>query len=82
MTPEEKLAARRKIEIEYASKAERLNIVHQLLRAHALYETRRELRRAGRRGADRRRVHRPHDAGPSLVGGSAPGGRSQGRRPA
>jgi preprotein translocase subunit SecA len=38
MTPEEKLAARRQIEIDYASKAERLNIVHQLLRAHALYE--------------------------------------------
>ena len=26
------------LEIEYASKSERLNIVHQLLRAHALYE--------------------------------------------
>ena len=38
MTPEEKIEARRQTEIEYASKAERLNIVHQLLRAHALYE--------------------------------------------
>jgi preprotein translocase subunit SecA len=38
MTPEEKLEARRQLEIDYASKAERLNIVHQLLRAHALYE--------------------------------------------
>jgi len=38
LSPEEKLAARRQIEIDYASKAERLNIVHQLLRAHALYE--------------------------------------------
>src|SRR5688500_6529887 len=38
MTPEEKLAARAAIEREYASKSETLNIVHQLLRAHALYE--------------------------------------------
>ena len=35
---EEKIAARRDLEIEYAAKSERLNIVHQLLRAHALYE--------------------------------------------
>ena len=38
MTPEEKLTARAAIEREYASKSETLNIVHQLLRAHALYE--------------------------------------------
>jgi preprotein translocase subunit SecA len=38
MTPEEKLAARHEINVEYAAKSERLNIVHQLLRAHALYE--------------------------------------------
>src|SRR4051812_18757993 len=38
MTGEERLAARRQLEVEYASKAEKLNIVHQLLRAHALYE--------------------------------------------
>src|SRR5687767_6698864 len=38
MSPEEKLAARAAIEREYASKSETLNIVHQLLRAHALYE--------------------------------------------
>ncbi|MEO7084235.1 MAG: preprotein translocase subunit SecA [Gemmatimonadaceae bacterium] len=38
ISPEERIAARRQVEIEYASKAERLNIVHQLLRAHALYE--------------------------------------------
>ena len=38
LTPEEKLEAKRKVEVEYASKSERLNIVHQLLRAHALYE--------------------------------------------
>ena len=49
-------------------------------RARAV-RARRELRRAGRRGADRRRVHRPHDAGTPLVGRAAPGGRGQGRRP-
>jgi preprotein translocase subunit SecA len=38
LTSEEKLAARKQLEVEYASKAEKLNIVHQLLRAHALYE--------------------------------------------
>jgi preprotein translocase subunit SecA len=38
LTAEEKIAARRELEIEYAAKSERLNIVHQLLRAHALYE--------------------------------------------
>jgi preprotein translocase subunit SecA len=38
MSPAEKLEARRAIEIEYASKSEQLHVVHQLLRAHALYE--------------------------------------------
>jgi preprotein translocase subunit SecA len=38
MEAEAKIAARRQLELEYASKSERLNIVHQLLRAHALYE--------------------------------------------
>src|SRR5258707_9745103 len=38
MTPAQKLEARNKINIDYAAKSERLNIVHQLLRAHALYE--------------------------------------------
>src|SRR5689334_13140225 len=38
LSPEERLAARRKLEGEYAQKSERLHIVHQLLRAHALYE--------------------------------------------
>ncbi len=38
MTPEQKIAERRELEIDYAGKSERLNIVHQLLRAHALYE--------------------------------------------
>src|ERR1019366_6189911 len=38
MPAEEKLLARQKIETEYALKSEKLNIVHQLLKAHALYE--------------------------------------------
>jgi preprotein translocase subunit SecA len=38
MTGEEKLAARRVLETSYALTAEKLNIVHQLLKAHALYE--------------------------------------------
>ncbi|HVF40281.1 MAG TPA: SEC-C metal-binding domain-containing protein, partial [Gemmatimonadaceae bacterium] len=38
MTAEERLAARGEINREYALKSETLNIVHQLLRAHALYE--------------------------------------------
>jgi preprotein translocase subunit SecA len=38
MSPAEKLAARDKLNREYAARSERLNIVHQLLRAHALYE--------------------------------------------
>ncbi|MFL5576514.1 MAG: preprotein translocase subunit SecA [Gemmatimonadaceae bacterium] len=38
MSAQEKLDARRAIEAEYALKSEKLNIVHQLLRAHALYE--------------------------------------------
>ena len=33
-----KLTAKQKIETEYALKSEKLNIVHQLLKAHALYE--------------------------------------------
>jgi preprotein translocase subunit SecA len=38
LTPQEKLDARRNLELDYAQKSERLNIVHQLLRAHTLYE--------------------------------------------
>ena len=30
--------ARQRIEVEYAVKSEKLNIIHQLLRAHALFE--------------------------------------------
>jgi preprotein translocase subunit SecA len=38
MSAQEKLEARRRIEGDYAAKSEKLNIVHQLLRAHVLYE--------------------------------------------
>ncbi|MEO8579376.1 MAG: preprotein translocase subunit SecA [Gemmatimonadales bacterium] len=38
MTPAEKLEARNTLNVDYAAKSERLNIVHQLLRAHALFE--------------------------------------------
>ena len=41
---------------------------------------RRRLRDPGRRGQDRRRVHRPDHGGPPLVGGPAPGGRGEGGR--
>ena len=82
LTAEEKIDARRELEIEYAAKSERLqHRAPAAARARAVREGR-QLRRAGRRGADRRRVHRPHDAGPPLVGGTAPGGRGEGRRPA
>ena len=48
-------------------------------RAHAL-QARRQLHGRRRQGHHRRRVHRPHDAGPALVGRPAPGGRGQGGR--
>lgn len=38
LTAAEKLEARNKLDRDYAAKSERLNIVHQLLRAHALFE--------------------------------------------
>jgi preprotein translocase subunit SecA len=38
MTPAEKIEARNKINAEYAAKSEKLHIIHQLLRAHSLYE--------------------------------------------
>jgi preprotein translocase subunit SecA len=38
LSPAERLEQRGGIEREYALKSERLNIIHQLLRAHALYE--------------------------------------------
>src|SRR6266540_2898844 len=38
LSPAEKITAREELNRQYAAKSERLNIVHQLLRAHALYE--------------------------------------------
>jgi preprotein translocase subunit SecA len=38
LTPAEKLEQRNELNRDYAAKSERLNIVHQLLRAHALFE--------------------------------------------
>ena len=38
LAPEERIRQRQRLDAEYALKAERLNIVHQLLRAHALFE--------------------------------------------
>ncbi len=52
----------------------------QLAQGPSPLQARRELRRRGRRGDHRRRVHRPPDAGPQLERRLAPGGRGQGRR--
>jgi len=38
LTPHQKVEERQRLEAEYAARSEKLNIVHQLLRAHALYE--------------------------------------------
>jgi preprotein translocase subunit SecA len=38
LSADQKLEGRRKLEFDYATKSEKLHIVHQLLRAHALYE--------------------------------------------
>ncbi len=38
LTAQEKLEARKQVETDYALKSEKLHIIHQLLRAHALYE--------------------------------------------
>ncbi|HUX34404.1 MAG TPA: preprotein translocase subunit SecA [Gemmatimonadaceae bacterium] len=38
LSPEERLKERRELEIEFANKSEKLNIIHQLLKAHGLYE--------------------------------------------
>jgi preprotein translocase subunit SecA len=38
LSPQEKLERRRALEAEYASKSEKLHIIHKLLQAHALYE--------------------------------------------
>ena len=48
-------------------------------RPHAV-PARQGLHRPQRRGGHHRRVHRPHDAGPALLGRPAPGARGQGAR--
>ena len=54
--------------------------VHGRPQGEGAVPPRQGLHRPGRRGEDRRRVHRPHPRGPALVGGHPPGGRGQGRR--
>ncbi|MDQ2890164.1 MAG: preprotein translocase subunit SecA [Gemmatimonadota bacterium] len=39
LSPAEKIERRNKINAEYAAKSEKLHIIHQLLRAHSLYES-------------------------------------------
>jgi preprotein translocase subunit SecA len=70
--------ARRAARGRVRQKSEKLHIIHQLLQAHALYEKDVNYVVQDGPGAHRGRVHRPHDAGPSLVRGPAPGGRGQG----
>ena len=53
--------------------------VRGVARARAV-PSRPALRRAERRGGDRRRIHRPADVGAALVGRAAPGGRGEGGR--
>ena len=57
-----------------------VNHLSQALKAEALYKRDVDYVVAGRRGQDRRRVHRPDHGGPPLVGGPAPGGRGEGGR--
>ena len=57
-----------------------VNHLSQALKAEALYKRDVDYVVAGRRGEDRRRVHRPDHGGPPLVGGPAPGGRGEGGR--
>ena len=57
-----------------------VNHLIQALKAKELYKRDDEYVVHGRRGQDRRRVHRPHHGGPALVGGPAPGRRGQGGR--
>ena len=62
----EKLARHRE-PLRHRTNIEMLHHVKQALRAHHALQARRRLRRQGRRGHHRRRVHRPPDARPPLV---------------
>ena len=78
--PQEKLDARAQVEREYALKSEKLNIVHQLLRAHALYE-----KDVNYVVQDGQVLIVDEFTGRTMPGrrwsrGAAPGGRGQGRR--
>ena len=57
-----------------------VNHLIQALKARGAVQARRRLRRPGRRGEDRRRVHRPHHGRAPLERGPAPGGRGEGGR--
>ena len=57
-----------------------VNHLTQALKARVALQARRRLRRAGRRGQDRRRVHRPDHGGTPLERGAPPGDRGEGGR--
>ena len=63
------------------AQAEQIHNISQLLRAYCLFEKDVAVRRRGKQGRHRRRIHRPQNAGPPLERWIAPGRRSQGRRP-
>ena len=60
--------------------AQLVNHLNQALKAQSLYHRDVDYVDPGRRGEDRRRVHRPDHGRPPLVGGPAPGGRGEGGR--
>ena len=80
LTPEQKIEERDALYRAYA-RQERAHPQHPAA-AQGLLAVRegRRVRRAGRQGPDRRRVHRPPDAGPPLLRRPAPGDRGQGGR--
>ena len=57
-----------------------VNHLHPGAEGRGALQARRRLRRPGRRGEDRRRVHRPDHGRAPLVGGAPPGGRGEGGR--
>ena len=76
-------AVERALGIENLYEPQHAQLVNHLIQGaqgRVAVPARRRLRRPGRRGEDRRRVHRPHHGGPPLVGRPPPGGRGQGGR--
>ncbi len=57
-----------------------VNHLTQALKAESLYKRDVDYVVSGRRGEDRRRVHRPHHGGPALERGPPPGDRGEGGR--